>query len=108
MTYWLLLKTALQSIRLNWLRTLLTLLGIVIGVASVITMTAVGEGSQQSVISRISAMGSNLLIVSPASRSLGGVNLGAGTRSSITVTDVEFLRKRLRFAAGLTLSLIHI
>ena len=60
MTYWLLLKTALQSIRLNWLRTLLTLLGIVIGVGSVITMTAVGQGAQESVVARISAMGSNL------------------------------------------------
>ncbi|MGD9842086.1 MAG: ABC transporter permease [Steroidobacteraceae bacterium] len=103
MTYWLLLKTAIQSIRLNWLRTLLTLLGIVIGVGSVIAMTAVGQGAQESVVSRISAMGSNLLIVYPSSgRTAGGVSFGRGGRNTLSVTDVDYLRKTLTNAAGLT------
>lgn len=102
MTYWMLLKTALQSIRLNWLRTLLTLLGIVIGVGSVIAMTAVGQGAQESVVQRISSMGSNLLIVnSNASRS-GGVNFGRGFRSTLYTKDVDYLRKTLTTATGLT------
>lgn len=102
MTYWLLLKTALQSIRLNWLRTLLTLLGIVIGVGSVIAMTAVGQGAQKAVVNRISAMGSNLLIVYSAPRNFGGVNLGAGSRVSITSTDLNYLRKTLTSSSGMT------
>jgi putative ABC transport system permease protein len=102
MTYWLLLKTAIQSIRLNWLRTLLTLLGIVIGVGSVIAMTAVGQGAQQSVVARISAMGSNLLIVSSGASRSGGVNFGRGFRSTLYTKDVDFLRKTLTNASGLT------
>lgn len=102
MTYWLLLKTALQSIRLNWLRTLLTLLGIVIGVGSVIAMTAVGQGAQKAIVNRISAMGSNLLIVYSAPRNFGGVNLGAGSRVSITSMDLNYLRKTLTSSSGMT------
>jgi len=102
MTYLLLLKTAIQSIRLNWLRTLLTLLGIVIGVGSVIAMTAVGQGAQQSVMKRISALGSNLLIVSSSSRSFGGVSLGSGSGSPLTVTDMDYLRRNLTAARALT------
>jgi putative ABC transport system permease protein len=102
MSYWLLLKTALQSIRLNWLRTLLTLLGIVIGVASVIAMTAVGEGAKETVVNRISAMGSNLLSVSSSARNFAGVNLGGGSRSSLNITDVNFLRRTLTYASGLS------
>lgn len=102
MTYWLLFKTALQSIRLNWLRTLLTLLGIVIGVGSVIAATAIGQGQQKEIIGRISAMGSNLLIVNSSARNYGGVNLGGGSRSSLTTTDMEYLRKTLKSALGLT------
>jgi putative ABC transport system permease protein len=102
MTYWLLLNTAIQSIRLNWLRTLLTLLGIVIGVGSVITMTAVGQGAQESVLTRISAMGSNLLIVYPGANRTGGVNFGRGSRNTLSVTDIDYLRKTLTNSAGLT------
>ncbi len=102
MTYWLLLKTAIQSIRLNWLRTLLTLLGIVIGVGSVIAMTAVGEGAQRAVVERISAMGSNLLIVNSGASRSGGVNFGRGSRSTLYTKDLTYLRKTLTAASGMT------
>jgi putative ABC transport system permease protein len=102
MTYWLLLKTAMQSIRLNWLRTLLTLLGIVIGVGSVIAMTAIGQGAQESVMARISAMGSNLLIVRSGATRSGGVNFGRGARDTLFTKDVDFLRRTLTNASGLT------
>ena len=58
-------KTAFRSLRANLFRTLLTLLGVVIGVAAVVVMLAIGNGSQQQVLERISAMGTNLLIVRP-------------------------------------------
>jgi macrolide transport system ATP-binding/permease protein len=70
------LKMALRSLRVNLFRTVLTLLGIVIGVASVVAMLAVGDGAKQSVLKRISAMGTNLLLVRPGSpntRGSGGV-----------------------------------
>lgn len=102
MTYWLLLKTALQSIRLNWLRTLLTLLGIVIGVGSVIVMTAIGQGQQEAALKRISAMGSNLFMVMNAGRNFGGVSLGSGTRNSLKTPDLDYLRKTLQYASALT------
>ncbi len=58
-------KTAMRSLRVNFFRTALTLLGIVIGVAAVVTMLAVGNGSKQAVLSQISAMGTNLLNIRP-------------------------------------------
>jgi macrolide transport system ATP-binding/permease protein len=58
-------KTAIRSLRANLFRTLLTLLGVVIGVAAVVVMLAIGDGSQQQVLDRITAMGTNLLIVRP-------------------------------------------
>ena len=58
-------KTALRSLRTNLFRTLLTLLGVVIGVAAVVAMLAIGDGSRQQVLDRISAMGTNLLLVRP-------------------------------------------
>ena len=66
-------RTATRALRANLFRTVLTLLGIVIGVASVITMLAVGDGARQSVMDRISSLGSNLLLVRP-----GGANRGRG------------------------------
>jgi macrolide transport system ATP-binding/permease protein len=71
------LHLALRSMRAHVLRTLLTLLGIVVGVGAVVTMLAVGDGARQSVVSRISAMGTNLLVVrpgAPGQRGAGGIN----------------------------------
>jgi ABC-type antimicrobial peptide transport system, ATPase component len=81
-------KTALRSLFGNIFRTVLTLLGIVIGVASVITMLAIGDGAKQAVVDRISAMGSNLLLVRP-----GGPNERGGrwSTSSLVPADVDAL-----------------
>ena len=97
-----LLSLALQSIRQNWLRTLLTLLGIVIGVSSVIVMTAIGQGSQQQIVERMSSLGDNLLIVTAGNRSFGGVSLGAGSAATLDVRDVERLRQEVRSAEFLS------
>ncbi len=69
-------RTAVRSLRSNIFRTILTLLGIVIGVASVITMLALGDGAKQAVVERISVLGSNLLMIRPGApnmRSTGGI-----------------------------------
>lgn len=83
-------KTAVRSLFGNVFRTILTLLGIVIGVASVITMMAIGDGAKQTVVDRISSMGSNLLMVRP-----GGPNERGGrwSTASLTPADVDALNE---------------
>jgi len=68
-----LIKVAFQSILRNRMRSLLTMLGIIIGVGAVIVMVAVGEGSQKRISNEISSLGSNLLMVRPPSSRFGGV-----------------------------------
>src|SRR3989304_4805770 len=84
------LVTALSSLVANKLRSLLTMLGIIIGVAAVITMIAIGEGSQKAVMDRIQALGSNLLFVSPgATRSGGGSVRVGGSSQRMRIGDAE-------------------
>nr|ACN58777.1 macrolide export ATP-binding/permease protein macB [uncultured bacterium BLR8] len=78
-------KTALRALKANVFRSILTLLGIVIGVASVIAMLAIGDGAKQAVIDRISAMGSNLLLVRPGAPNQRGFN---GT-ATLVLADVK-------------------
>jgi len=87
-----LVRVAGDSILKNKMRTLLTMLGIVIGVGAVIVMVAVGQGAQASIASQINALGTNLLIVTPGSSSQGGVSQGAQTFNRITVEDAEKLK----------------
>ena len=82
-----LVRIAGDSIRKNKMRTLLTMLGIVIGVGAVIIMVAVGQGAQKSIANQINALGTNLLVVTPGSSNAGGVSQGAGTFNRITVQD---------------------
>nr|WP_239090258.1 MacB family efflux pump subunit [Marinomonas ostreistagni] len=73
----------------NWFRTLLTLLGVVIGVAAVVAMMAIGEGGKQQVIDRIESMGTNLLMLRP-----GGANMrNSGDIATLTLDDVEALNE---------------
>lgn len=83
-------KTALRALRANVFRAILTLLGIVIGVASVIAMLAIGDGAKQQVIDRISAMGSNLLLVRPgAPNQRGFQNIATLVLSDVQAIDKE-------------------
>ncbi|WP_421887842.1 MacB family efflux pump subunit [Methylibium sp.] len=77
-------KMALRSLRANLFRSVLTLLGIVIGVGSVIAMLAIGDGAKQEVINRISAMGSNLMLVRPGAPNQRGFN----STATLVVADV--------------------
>ncbi len=80
-------KMALRSLRANLFRTVLTLLGIVIGVGSVVAMLALGDGAKQDVLSRIQAMGTNLLLVRPGGPNMRGPE--AGTIATLSAEDAE-------------------
>ncbi len=82
-------KLALRALKANKMRTLLTMLGIIIGVAAVIAMLAVGTGATQKITEQIASMGSNLLIVLPGSTTSGGIRMGAGTQPTLTVGDSQ-------------------
>jgi putative ABC transport system permease protein len=88
-----LLKVAVQSIRKNTMRTLLTMLGIVIGVGAVIVMVAIGHGAQSRIQQQISSLGTNMIVISPGSGVQGGMMLGAGTMSRLTVEDADQLAR---------------
>ncbi len=88
-----LFKIAVSAIKRNKLRSFLTMLGIVIGVGAVITMLAIGQGSNQSIKSKISAMGTNLINVMPASMNRGGVHMGRSESQTLKVQDVAYLKK---------------
>ncbi len=88
-----LFKIALQSILLNKLRSLLTILGIIIGVASVIVMIAIGNGAKLEIEKQISSIGTNLIIVLPGAASSGGVRFGSGTQMTLTILDAKSLKE---------------
>ena len=97
-----LIRVAGDSIRKNKMRTLLTMLGIVIGVGAVIIMVAVGQGAQQGIANQINALGTNLLIVTAGSSNQGGVSQGAQAFNRLTVEDAEKLRSEGTLFAGVT------
>ena len=88
-------RVALRALRVNKLRSILTMLGIIIGVGAVITMIAVGSGAQAQVEEQIASLGTNLIIVLPGSVTSSGVRMGAGTRSSLTDDDAYALQREL-------------
>jgi putative ABC transport system permease protein len=81
------IRIALRSLRVNKLRSALTMLGIIIGVGAVITMVAVGAGAQARVAEQIRSLGSNLIIVLSGSVTAGGLRLGTGSQQTITEDD---------------------
>lgn len=88
------LRVSFRSIKANGLRSVLTMLGIIIGVAAVIAMVAIGEGTSASVASQINGLGSNLLIVSPGQATQGRISLGAGSLNTLTLTDAEAIAQK--------------
>jgi putative ABC transport system permease protein len=80
-------RIALNALRVNMLRSTLTMLGIIIGVAAVITMIAVGGGAQARIQDQIKSLGSNLMIILPGSTTSSGVRLGAGANQNLTEDD---------------------
>ncbi len=89
-----LMRAATSSILRNRMRSLLTILGVIIGVGAVIVMVTVGQGAQKDIEDRISSLGANMITVSPPPRERGGVSRGFGGRSTLTLEDVEVLRQQ--------------
>lgn len=83
------LKEALWSITGNKIRSGLTILGIVIGIASVIALVAIGQGAKNAISANIESIGSNLIIVMPGAQRIGGINQGGGSAQSLTVEDAD-------------------
>ncbi|MCK3684827.1 ABC transporter permease [Maribellus sp. YY47] len=93
MNYTNLVKIATNALKRNKFRAILTMLGIIIGVGSVIGMLSIGEGSKQSIQQEMSSMGTNMIFVMPGSQRRGGVMMGNSDAQSLTLSDVEKLRK---------------
>lgn len=87
-----LFKVAGQSIVKNKMRTMLTMLGIVIGVGAVIIMVAVGNGAQSQIESQIKGLGTNMIVITPGSSAQGGASQGAGTFNRLTVEDADKIK----------------
>ena len=90
------LKIALNSLKVNKMRSALTSLGIIIGVAAVIAMLAVGAGMNKQVESNIESMGSNVLTIRSASAKTGGVSMGMGSKPTLSIKDAEVIQKNAR------------
>jgi len=92
-----LLRIAWTAIVRNKMRAFLTMLGIIIGVAAVISMIAIGQGSKQSIQSQITGMGSNMITIRPSSNVTGGARLDNASVQSLTESDLIALQKQPRF-----------
>ncbi len=88
-------RVAFVALRVNMLRSILTMLGIIIGVAAVITMVGVGTGAQQEVDAQINSIGANILTVMGSRRSFGGVSAGADGGARLELSDVDLLKKNI-------------
>jgi macrolide transport system ATP-binding/permease protein len=93
------LRAAGRALARNKLRSILTMLGIFIGVAALIAMVAVGQGANQSVEKQIASLGTNLLIIQPGATTANGVRAGFGSASTLTVGDAEAIIKDDRTVA---------
>ena len=88
-----LIKVATQSILKNKMRTLLTMLGIIIGVGAVIVMVAIGQGAQSQIQDQINNLGTNMIVITPGASSQGGVSRGAQSYNRLRVKDAEKIQR---------------
>jgi putative ABC transport system permease protein len=89
------LKISFRALRVNKMRSMLTSLGIIIGVAAVIIMLAVGSGASKQISDQMATMGSNLLMVMSGSTTSGGLRMGSGSQSTLTVNDAEAILDKI-------------
>ena len=97
-----LFKIALKALNNNKMRCFLTMLGIIIGVGSVITMLAIGQGSKDSIKKQISEMGSNMIMIHPGNMERGGVRQSSDDMQTLKVTDYENIRDEATFVAAVS------
>src|SRR2546428_7868065 len=95
-------RVGLRALRRNTLRSLLTILGIIIGVAAVIAMVSIGQGASVAVQDQIARMGNNMLIILPGSVTQGGVRTGFGGRSSLRVSDAKAMQRECPAVSAVT------
>ncbi len=89
------LRIAMRALRVNKLRSVLTVLGIVVGVGAVVCMVSVGAGAQAEVSEKIRTLGANLLLVLPGAKNSGGARLESGTQPTLTEEDAASIRREL-------------
>ena len=97
-----LVRIALRSIARNKMRTLLTILGVVIGVAAVIVMVGVGYGASRSIQDRVNGLGTNMIVVTAGSSAAGGVSQGAQTFNRLSIADYETLARETTLLSALS------
>ena len=97
-----LIKISLKALSNNKMRGFLTMLGIIIGVASVITMLAIGQGSKKSIQSQISEMGSNLIMIQPGGDMRGGVRQSSASMETLKLADYESILKETRYLMAIS------
>jgi putative ABC transport system permease protein len=95
-----LIRISLRALNNNKMRAFLTMLGIIIGVASVITMLAIGQGSKKSIQSQISEMGSNMIMIQPGAGMNGGVRTSSDSQQSLKIEDYNSLRDKTSYISA--------
>jgi len=86
---------ALRALRRNTMRTILTALGIIIGVGAVITMVGLGQGARTEVEEQVNRLGQNVILIFPGARQLGGVSIGGGSANTLTVQDALAIQEEI-------------
>ncbi len=102
MNYSNLMKIALRAIAANKMRSFLTALGIIIGIASVITMLAIGQGTKKSIQSNISEMGSNMIMINPGADMRGGVRQDASSMETLKLADYEAIKEQCTYVSAVS------
>ena len=102
MNYTNLFKIALRAIAANKMRSFLTALGIIIGIASVITMLAIGQGTKKSIQANISEMGSNMIMISPGADMRGGVRQDASSMETLKLADFEAIKEGCSYVSAVS------
>ena len=97
-----LVRASVRSILKNRTRALLTVSGVVIGVAAVIVMVAVGQGARDEIKNRVTRLGTNLIVITPGAAQQGAVSQGAQTFTRLTVEDADAIRKQRLLVTGVT------
>lgn len=102
MNYSNLFKIALRAIAANKMRSFLTALGIIIGVASVIAMLAIGQGSKKSIQANIAEMGSNMIMINPGADMRGGVRQDASSMETLKLADYQSLKDECKYISAIS------
>jgi putative ABC transport system permease protein len=96
------IKVALRALRRNTMRSILTALGIIIGVGAVIAMVSIGNGAKSQVEAQVASLGENVITVFPGSFTTGGMRSGWGGASTLTVDDAEAIKREVANVLGVT------